>query len=112
MASMLLVLAVLLAVFVVPGPWNLLVVAAGLAGEVAESLFLLRLSRRRRAAVGPEAMLGQVAVVAAPCRPEGQVRVKGELWRARCAEGAATGERVRITGIEELTLLVQPERRA
>ena len=112
MASMLLVVAVLLAVFVLPGPWNLLAVAAGLVGEVAESVVLLRLSRRRRAAVGAEAMLGEVAIVAAPCRPDGQVRVKGELWRARCAQGAASGEQVRITGIEGLTLLVQPERRA
>ena len=109
---MLLVLAVLLAVFVLPSPWNLVVVLAGLALEVGESLLLLRLSRRRRAAVGVEALIGAVAVVTAPCRPEGQVRVNGELWRARCEAGAPIGERVLITGLDGLTLLVQGERRA
>jgi membrane-bound serine protease (ClpP class) len=51
-------------------------------------------------------MIGQEAVVVSPCRPLGEVRVHGELWQARCEDGAEAGERVRIEGIEGLTLVV------
>jgi membrane-bound serine protease (ClpP class) len=53
--------------------------------------------------------MGALAVVASACRPAGQVRVQGELWRARCEAGADPGETVRIVGREGLTLLVEPE---
>jgi membrane protein implicated in regulation of membrane protease activity len=51
-------------------------------------------------------MIGEEAQVVAACRPLGEVRVQGELWRARCDEGADPGETVRIETIEGLTLVV------
>ena len=42
--------------------------------------------------------------------PVGTVRVNGELWAARCAEGAASGETVRVNGVDGLTLVVSPRR--
>jgi membrane protein implicated in regulation of membrane protease activity len=42
-------------------------------------------------------------------RPRGPVRIRGELWKARCSLAAAVGERVRITAIDGLTLWVEPE---
>jgi membrane-bound serine protease (ClpP class) len=36
------------------------------------------------------------------------VRLQGELWRARCAEGADAGEQVRVVALDGLTLLVEP----
>jgi membrane protein implicated in regulation of membrane protease activity len=39
--------------------------------------------------------------------PVGQVRVRGELWEARCSEGAGVGESVRLARIEGLTLVVE-----
>jgi membrane protein implicated in regulation of membrane protease activity len=53
-------------------------------------------------------MVGQVAQVVAPCHPTGQVRVLGELWEARCVEGADVGQAVRIEGLDGLTLVVTP----
>jgi membrane protein implicated in regulation of membrane protease activity len=45
--------------------------------------------------------------VAVSCRPEGQVRVHGELWRARCEEGADAGDEVVVERLEDgLTLIV------
>jgi membrane protein implicated in regulation of membrane protease activity len=38
--------------------------------------------------------------------------VLGELWEARCAEGADVGERVRIEALDGLTLVVTPESRS
>ena len=96
-----------LALFVLPSPWGLVAVALGATLEAAEAVFWIRLSRRRRAQVGAEALLGAVARVVSPCRPEGSVRLSGELWRARCDDGAEVGETVRVRALEGLTLIVE-----
>ncbi len=105
---MLLVAAVLLAVFVLPPPWSLAAIAAAGIVEIAELLFWVWLSQRGRVRAGPEALVGATAHVVSPCRPEGQVRLGSELWRARCVEGADPGARVRVVSLEGLTLVVQP----
>jgi membrane-bound serine protease (ClpP class) len=103
-----LVAAILLALFVLPPPWGIVVVGGAALLEVAEAAFWIRLSKRRRPQVGAEALIGASAVVATPCRPLGNVRVAGELWRARCEAGADRGDVVRIRAIEGLTLVVEP----
>src|SRR5216117_2736811 len=107
---MALILAIVLALFFAPWPWNLIVVLAGLGIEVVELTWGLRLARRWRPQTGAEAMIGQVAEVVAPCHPIGQVRVQGELWEARCDDGADAGESVRIERLEGLTLVVKNEK--
>ncbi len=106
---MLLFGAVLLAVFVLPAPWGIVVVAGAVLVEIAETLVLIRLSRRPRSRVGAEALIGASGETVSECRPSGQVRVDGELWQAWCEEGAAPGERVRIVARDGLTLVVQPD---
>jgi membrane protein implicated in regulation of membrane protease activity len=100
--------AILLAIFVLSSPWSVVVVAVAAVVEIAETGFWIWLSKRRRAQVGAEALIGATAEVVAPCMPTGQVRVAGELWQARCPVGAGVGERVRILGLDGLTLLVEP----
>jgi membrane-bound serine protease (ClpP class) len=102
-----LTVAIILALFA-PWPWNLIAILTGLGIETVELTWGLRLARRWRPQTGAEAMIGQTAEVVAPCRPTGQVRVQGELWEAYCAEGADAGERVRIEGLDGLTLIVVP----
>lgn len=104
---MLLVGAILLALFVLPAPWNLVVIVAGALGEAAETFVGIRWSQRRRAQVGAEALVGRLARVRRRCLPDGQVEVAGEIWRARCPEGAEVGDSVRVTGRDGLTLLVE-----
>jgi membrane protein implicated in regulation of membrane protease activity len=70
-----LVAAILLALFVVPSPWGLLLVAGAAVVEVGEALFWIRRSRRRPAQAGAEALVGATAVVVSDCVPDGQVRV-------------------------------------
>jgi membrane protein implicated in regulation of membrane protease activity len=43
--------------------------------------------KHRRRAVGAETLIGREAVVTTACRPNGQVRLDGELWEARCEAG-------------------------
>ena len=107
---MILLGAFLLALFVVPSPWNVVLVLGAAAFEVAETWFFIRLSRRRRAAIGAEALLGARAETISACRPNGQVRLAGEIWQAHCLGGADPGERVRVIAREGLTLVVEPER--
>ena len=104
---MALTVAIILALFA-PWPWNLIAVLVGLGIETVELTWGLRLARRWRPRTGAEAMIGETAEVVAPCHPTGQVRVQGELWAARCTQGADVGQRVRIETLEGLTLIVAP----
>jgi membrane-bound serine protease (ClpP class) len=101
---MALVTALLLAVFVLPDPWGVAAVAAGAVVEVAESLFWVRWSRRRRTQVGVETLVGAEGSV----RAGGYVYVNGELWRAHGAERLAPGDRVRVLAVDGLTVVVEP----
>lgn len=106
---MALVVALLLAFFVLDGPWDVLVVVGALVLEVGEIVFWFWYSKRRRVQVGAETFIGRPAVVITECRPLGQVRVDGEIWAARCDSGADVGTTVRVEGLEGLTLLVRPD---
>lgn len=103
------VVAVLLAVFVLDPPWNWVAVGVGATWELAETIVLVRWSKRRRAAVGTETLVGRRAVVVTDCMPFGQVRVAGELWRAHCRGGAGAGDEVVVQAVDGLTLEVEPE---
>ena len=105
---MLLVVAILLAVFVLEEPWTWVAVFAGATFELGEATFFIWWSKRRRAVVGAEVLIGQRALVAAECRPVGQVRLVGELWQARCDPGADVGEEVIVRALDGLTLVVEP----
>jgi membrane-bound serine protease (ClpP class) len=105
---MVLLIAILLAFFVLDEPWNWVVLIVGAILEVAETTLYVWWSKRRKAVVGAEALIGRLAVVAADCLPEGQVRVAGELWHARCDAGARAGEEVVVREVEKLTLVVEP----
>jgi membrane-bound serine protease (ClpP class) len=103
-------IACVVASFFVPWPWNLVLILCGVGFEVLEIAWGRRLARRWRPKTGAEAMIGRRAQVVEPCRPDGRVRVDGELWNALCTEGADTGDTVRIVRVRELTLDVEPAR--
>jgi membrane-bound serine protease (ClpP class) len=100
--------AFLLAVFVLPHPWGVVAVGVAIVAEAVETAFWIRLLRRVPVTAGPETLLGADARVTRACRPIGEVRVNGELWRARCRDGADAGQRVRVEARDGLTLVVRP----
>jgi membrane-bound serine protease (ClpP class) len=102
------VLAVVAAILWIDGPWAWVLVGVAAVVEIGESFLWVWWSRRRRSTVGAEAMIGRQAVVVLPCRPEGQVRIDGELWQARCDQGADPGQNVTVEALEGLTLVVRP----
>lgn len=107
---MLIVGAFALALFVLPSPWGAVAIALAIVGEVAETYFWIRFLRRYRVRTGAEGLVGERAEVIAACNPEGRVRLRGELWRARSDRPLATGEKVTVTGVDGLTLEVAPDR--
>jgi membrane protein implicated in regulation of membrane protease activity len=111
---MILILSILLAVFFLEPPWSIVVIVVGCILEVGEVAFLRRWSKRidkrTAATTGSEAMIGQPGEVVEECQPLGTVRVNGELWAARCPEGAGRGDTVHVKGVEGLTLVVSPRR--
>jgi membrane-bound serine protease (ClpP class) len=99
--------AILLALFVLPSPWGLVAIVVGASIEIGEAWFWIRFTQRRRAVTGVEGLIGRRGRVVEACRPDGRVRVNGELWRAHCPAGADVGDDVRVVGIDDLTLLVE-----
>jgi membrane-bound serine protease (ClpP class) len=60
---------------------------------------------------GTEEMIGGEAVARSAIDPTGQVFMRGTLWSARLAAGAApveAGDRVRVEAVDGLTLVVEP----
>jgi len=56
--------------------------------------------RRTPVRMGPQDIVGMEG----EARPGGQVYVRGELWRARSDEALRPGEKVRVAGLDGLTL--------
>jgi membrane-bound ClpP family serine protease len=56
-----------------------------------------------------EALVGAEGIAASDCRPEGSVRVRGELWGAVCLDGVSEGEPVVVASVSGLTLRVRPK---
>jgi membrane-bound serine protease (ClpP class) len=83
----------------------------GLAGL---AIFLVRLglaAQRRPAVSGTAAIIGATGRVLTPLTPgaTGQVRVLGEIWRARATEPIAVDAAVRVDDMDGLTLIVHAD---
>jgi membrane protein implicated in regulation of membrane protease activity len=104
----LLLIALVLAIFVLPQPWGLVAVALGATIDVIETFVFMWWSKRRRPKVGIGALVGMVGVAISELWPEGQVKVNGEIWRARCAGGCDAGTKVVVRSVDGLTLVVDP----
>ncbi len=105
---MLLLIAILLALFVLPSPWGLVAIAVGAMLEIAEAGLFIWWSKRMRAKVGVDSMVGKTGVAVGDLWPEGQVRVNGEIWKARCEGGCDAGTPIVVRAIDGLLLEVAP----
>ena len=91
---------------VLDSPWNIVGFGICFVLGMGELLLWNRTVRRKPAVVGAQTLIGREATVIAPCRPEGQVQLDGEIWQARCAGGADRGDNVRVTARDGLLLVV------
>jgi membrane protein implicated in regulation of membrane protease activity len=105
------VIAVLLAIFVLPQPWGLVAVVVAGVIELAESALFLWWSQRRKSRVGVETLVGQTAIAVSALSPGGQVKVGGEIWGARSDTAISSGAEVVVREVDGLTLIVEPAAR-
>ena len=81
----------------------------GFGGVTATLMILGMESRRAKEKTGSDAMLGWLAITHTELAPEGQILVRGELWRARLTSNDSfipAGERVKVLRADGLTLEV------
>jgi membrane-bound serine protease (ClpP class) len=104
----LLLIALVLAIFFLPSPWGIVAVVVAGVLDLIEVAVGLWWSKRRKAAVGSAALVGATGIAMGDLWPEGQVKVNGEIWRARCDGGCDAGTSVVVRGITGLTLHVEP----
>lgn len=105
---MLFVIALLLAIFVLPSPWGAIAVVVALVLDLVEVGVGIWYSKRRKAKVGVSALVGLTGVALDALGPDGQVRVNGEIWWARCEAGCDAGTPVVVRSVSGLTLEVEP----
>jgi membrane-bound serine protease (ClpP class) len=101
-------IALLLAIFVLPSPWGVITVVVALTIDLVEIGVGLWYSKRRKAKVGASALVGLTGVAMEPLGPDGQVRVNGEIWRAHCDVGCDAGASVVVRAVSGLMLEVEP----
>jgi membrane-bound serine protease (ClpP class) len=67
-------------------------------------------ARFSTATIGRESMIGEAAEATTVIDPEGMVRLRGALWRARAnrATPIDAGQGVRVVAIDGLVLEVEP----
>ena len=105
---MLFLIALFLAIFFLPEPWGLIAVGIAATIDIIETLVFMWWSKRRRVSVGVDSIVGKSGVALSELWPEGQVKVDGEIWRARCAGGCDAGTSVVVRSVDGLTLVVDP----
>jgi membrane-bound serine protease (ClpP class) len=73
--------------------------------------FLLSIAvraRRNKVVTGMEALPGQSGVTVGEINMSGTVMVRGEYWSAVAIGRIGPAERIRVTGVDGLTLKVEP----
>ncbi len=106
--AVILIITLILALLFLPSPWNVLAIVAAAVWEVCFAVVGIRWSRRRKAQVGVQMLVGKLGEATTALAPQGQVKINGEIWEARAKEAARAGDTVRVTRVDGLMLEVEP----
>jgi membrane-bound serine protease (ClpP class) len=93
---------------VLPDPWNVIGGLVSLGLGVVEITYWQRRMRRAKVQTGVENLIGATGEVTAALAPVGQIRVLGELWKARASSNVPLGTPVRVVALHGLILDVEP----
>ncbi|HET9938403.1 MAG TPA: NfeD family protein [Gaiella sp.] len=105
---MLTIVALVLALTVLPSPWGAIAVIVAAIIDVVETGVFVWWSKRRRTSVGAETLVGRRVVVVRALAPRGQVKLDGEVWEARSETVLVPGDDAVVTGLDGLVLDVEP----
>ena len=98
-----LIVGTLIAFLFLDGVWRVALIAVVVLVELAEIGLWLKW-RKVRSTTGAEGLLGSHGTALTDCAPDGQVKVKGQIWKARCRDGARAGEGIEVIAVEGLRL--------
>jgi membrane-bound serine protease (ClpP class) len=93
-------------------PWITLIVGiGGIALTFIVGMPSMVRTRFATPTIGREWMIGELGEAVADLAPDGVVRIRQALWRARTnrATPVASGDRIRVVAIDGVTLEVEPE---
>ena len=69
-------------------------------------------ARKRKVTTGGRGLMGEVGVARTALKPEGDVFVHGEIWKAEADQPVKKGEKVIVTAVEHLTLKVTKRKKS
>jgi membrane-bound serine protease (ClpP class) len=103
------------AMILVDSPWPEARIRLSTALSVALPLALITVillrfaiaAQRSKAVTGHQGMIGATGVAQTDLDLEGKVLVRGEIWDARASTAIMKGARIRVRGLEGLSLLVE-----
>lgn len=64
-------------------------------------------ARLKKPTTGKEGLIGEIGVAATPIAPEGKILVQGEFWNATSDQNIEKGEKVQVTGVNNLKVQVK-----
>ena len=96
-------IAAVLAFIFLDAPWRYLVAGGLLVVDVFEIYIWLRW-RKQRSMTGAEGIVGARGTALTDCDPEGQVKVKGQIWKAWAADPVHANDDVVVTGVDGIRL--------
>lgn len=92
--------------------WPLVLTATAISAFLVYGMVRMAVKARKRKIVsGAEGMIGRAAEALEDFEGSGNVRVQGEIWKARAKKPVRRGEMLRVTGIDGLTVIVETTER-
>ena len=65
-------------------------------------------AQTRKATTGNKGLVGEEGITLSALKPEGQVSVHGEVWKASAEENIPKGVKVEVVEVKGLTIRVRP----
>ncbi len=90
--------------------WGLIIMMVALGTYAWVAYRLGRKALDKKPIFSPD--VGSRGRTTTPISPTGYVRVNGELWRASSSSTIGAGEEIAVAGIDGMTLLVSPVKKA
>lgn len=101
------VLGAALAILFVDPPWRWVTIAALLMTDVVQITIWLRY-RKKKSITGIDTIVGAEGRAMTTLDPDGQVKVRGQVWTAHATERVEVGDDVTVTAVDGLKLEVAP----
>ena len=103
------IIGAVLAFIFLDEPWRYLLIAVLLAIDVVQIFVWLRWRNRRAITGHQERLVGSDGETVSPCQPFGQVKVRGQLWKAYCPQGIDVGLPITVVSVDGLQFEIAPK---